>query len=286
MKLYYHIDPLGNFGDDLNAWLWPKIFPNIIDGVVGHEPSSRKNLDEAVDLVVGIGTLLNDRLPRRNKKWILGSGVGYGEPAKVDSTWNIVCVRGPLTAKALCIEEHFGIIDPAILAPDYFCSSRSIYHGEIALMPHCGSIRNHDWSIEAHAADIQIIDPGASVERVMSQISGLKFLITEALHGAIIAEAMRVPWLPVISNPGVLDLKWIDWCTTIDREYSPVRLPAIWPAKDALGRAKGKLKSIAAIRTLQRVRRRANAALAENRIIDNRKKSLMNRIDWFIANSK
>lgn len=27
MKLYYYRDDVFNFGDDLNAWLWPKLLP-------------------------------------------------------------------------------------------------------------------------------------------------------------------------------------------------------------------------------------------------------------------
>ena len=31
MKLYYYKAPLGNFGDDLNPWLWPRLLPDIFD---------------------------------------------------------------------------------------------------------------------------------------------------------------------------------------------------------------------------------------------------------------
>jgi succinoglycan biosynthesis protein ExoV len=31
MKLFYFKDPAGNFGDDLNLWLWPKVLPGILD---------------------------------------------------------------------------------------------------------------------------------------------------------------------------------------------------------------------------------------------------------------
>ncbi len=28
MKLYYYKDVIGNFGDDLNSWLWDALIPN------------------------------------------------------------------------------------------------------------------------------------------------------------------------------------------------------------------------------------------------------------------
>ena len=36
MKLCYYHDNEGNFGDDLNAWLWPKLLPGVIQGIAKH----------------------------------------------------------------------------------------------------------------------------------------------------------------------------------------------------------------------------------------------------------
>ena len=65
MQLYYFKDRHGNFGDDLNPWLWGQLLPEVLRG-----PSD--------ELFVGIGTLLNHRLPAAPIKHVFGSGHGYG----------------------------------------------------------------------------------------------------------------------------------------------------------------------------------------------------------------
>ncbi len=68
MQLYYFKDRRGNFGDDLNPWLWRQLLPEVMQG----------SPDE---LFVGIGTLLNHRLPAAPLKHVFGSGHGYGTKA-------------------------------------------------------------------------------------------------------------------------------------------------------------------------------------------------------------
>ncbi|MEP7113232.1 MAG: polysaccharide pyruvyl transferase, partial [Ilumatobacteraceae bacterium] len=87
MKLYYYQH--ANFGDALNLWLWPKLI------------SADSFDDDASSIFVGIGTLINNRLPSDAFKIVFGTGVGYGEPVPtVDQNWKIYCVRGPLSARA------------------------------------------------------------------------------------------------------------------------------------------------------------------------------------------
>ena len=77
MKLFYYQDDMANFGDDLNDWLWPKIIPNILDNDESH-------------LLLGIGSILNHKLPFAKKYTVLGSGWGYGKAPNIDENWNII----------------------------------------------------------------------------------------------------------------------------------------------------------------------------------------------------
>ena len=94
MRLYYYKDPHGNFGDDLNEWLWERLLPGRLD------PTSDTWL-------CAIGTLIGPAMPPAARRWIVfSSGAGYGPPPADfrGSRWRIACVRGPLTARVLGLE--------------------------------------------------------------------------------------------------------------------------------------------------------------------------------------
>src|SRR3569623_1144475 len=56
--------------------------------------------------------------------------------------------------------------------------------------------------------------------------------MTEAIHGAIVADTLRVPWIPVACSPEVAPFKWIDWTQSLGLDYRPIRLPpsSAWEA--------------------------------------------------------
>src|SRR6185295_9202266 len=115
MLLYYHKDPRGNFGDDLNPWLWSRLLPGCFTGELPHDPRSRDMSADGETLFVGIGTLLNDYVPEHARKVVFGSGAGYGPPPILDDSWDVFCVRGPATAALLGLDKAAAITDPGIL---------------------------------------------------------------------------------------------------------------------------------------------------------------------------
>jgi succinoglycan biosynthesis protein ExoV len=215
MKLFYHKDPVGNFGDDLNPWLWPRLLPGLLD-------------DDESSLFVGIGTILDERIPHAPAKVVFGTGVGYGRLPAVDGRWRICCVRGPLTARALGLSPELAITDPAVLVktvlPDTADAPRQ---HRVSFMPHHRTkIRASEQGIDLQAAcasaDIYYIDPAAGVDSVLRDIASSEMLIAEAMHGAIVADALRIPWLPVKIYDHIRDLKWRDWCSSLDLAYRPI----------------------------------------------------------------
>ena len=215
MKLYYYIDQRGNFGDDLNPWLWPKLIPGIID-------------DDDSEIFVGIGTLLNNNIPAGPNKIVFGSGVGYGSALPtVDEKWKFYCVRGPITAARLRLPSEYAITDPAALVPTVFRANDSKRAG-IAFIPHHVSAWNLDWGPVCRDVGIRYIDPRKDVDTVLEEISRSSAIIAEAMHGAILADSFRIPWMSVVLYDHILQPKWHDWAGSLALKYSPVRLNGAW----------------------------------------------------------
>ena len=210
MQLYYYRDPRGNFGDDLNLWLWPRLLPGLLDS----------NADE---LLLGIGTLINTRVPAAARKHVLGAGVGYGAVPALDATWKVRFLRGPLSCEALGLDRETGLTDPAALVSRFM--QRTSASGPISFMPHHLSARFLDWSDVCRRSALRFIDPTGPVETVLDAIAGSRLVISEAMHGAIVADALRIPWIPVRIYPQFLPFKWLDWMGSLGLESEIHPLP-------------------------------------------------------------
>jgi succinoglycan biosynthesis protein ExoV len=229
MKLFYYRYPEGssNFGDHLNPWLWEQLLPDILD-------------EDENTIFVGIGTVLNsDLLPKAHRTAVFSSGVGYGTLPKVESSWSIYCVRGPLSAQALGVRNELAVTDGAILVRRLFnTTNRKVTR--FAYMPHYSHAEygGQTWNSICKDLGFGYIDPRWPVEQVLSSINQTEILLTEAMHGAIVADAFRVHWIPINTGPHILDFKWQDWCLSVDVEYQPryispphLRLPWSRPGK-------------------------------------------------------
>lgn len=219
MKLYYYQRPDGiqNFGDDLNSWLWNRLLKKYIN-----------RSDDSV--LIGIGTLLNNELVENNKKinkkLIFSTGVGYGNGLpKLDDSYKIYCLRGPLSAKALGVDPNLGIADGAILIRR-LVKIKTEKKYEFSYMPHFAEACPA-WHSICQRNGFQYISSRQSIEEILDQLGKTKILIAEAMHGAIVADALRIPWIPVTTNPGILQFKWQDWCQSLGLDYQPKPLARI-----------------------------------------------------------
>lgn len=217
MKLYYYKDDVGNFGDDINPWLWDRLLPGFFD-------------DDSSSLFVGIGSLLNHRIPAEASKIIFSSGYGYGELPIIDKSWKFYCVRGPLTAKALGLPKSCAVTDGATLIRSVITNQKeSVY--PVSYMPHCASALNADWENICRELSLHYIDPSESVGSTIDAILKSDLLITEALHGAVVADALRTPWIPVKCYNYIFEFKWRDWLETLQIPYEPLTVPEMWDAE-------------------------------------------------------
>lgn len=214
VKLHYYRDPRGNFGDDLNVWLWEKLYPEVLNGS-----------DD--QLFVGIGTILTSSLPVDVVKHVFGSGVGYGSIPNPDDNFVFHAVRGPRTASRLGLDPALAVTDPAVLiravkTPD------DIARSGIGFIPHHFSSFCFDWSTVCQELGFKHICAQWDVDRVLREMLSCEVLLCEAMHGAIVADALRIPWIPVKAYDFINDFKWRDWLDTLEFEYRPASVTPLF----------------------------------------------------------
>lgn len=208
MKLRYYKDAHGNFGDDLNPWLWDRLIPDAFDG-----------RDDV--LFLGIGTILNGDIPAGPTKLVFGSGTGYHSLPAVDQRWKFYCVRGPRTAASLSLPPETAVTDAAALVATII--PPTLRRSGVGFMPHHVSASLFDWKPLCRRLGLVYLDPAAPVDRTLSTMARLECVIADAMHGAIVADALRVPWIPVSLYAHTNEFKWLDWCDSLAMKYSPVK---------------------------------------------------------------
>jgi succinoglycan biosynthesis protein ExoV len=256
---YYRYLP--NFGDVLNLVIWPKYISSDLDS-----PAS-----ENEDAFVGIGTLINENLPVARRLHIFGSGAGYGKcPVVAGKNWDVHFVRGPLTAKCIGVPASLAISDPAIIINRMsYREAEKIF--DCSFMPH-HEIDSSRFRLLCESVGINYISPLAPCDEVIDSILGSRRLICSAMHGAIVAEALRVPWLPVITNSEILKFKWQDWAEAMELKVSFSRLLAIWPETRSglVGKTVASIKEGLVKQTLEKLSASNNFILGREEVLENR----------------
>lgn len=203
MKLYCWRGETHNFGDELNMLLWPRLLPGLFD-------------DDDSALFLGIGSVLDARHPPGTIKLVAGAGYGgYCPPVTLDGTWRIHWVRGPRTARLLGLAASRALGDPAMLLPA--AGWRVAAGGDkVGFMPHFESLSHGAWHQAAAQAGMALIDPRGDPAWIISAISRCRLLLAEAMHGAIVADALRVPWVALRPQAAMHRAKWLDWAGALN----------------------------------------------------------------------
>jgi succinoglycan biosynthesis protein ExoV len=210
MKLYYFRGP--NFGDELNETLMPLVFPDFFDS------------DEST-IFLGIGSVVEFDHPAQARKIVFGSGFGhYGRAPEIDDrTWKIYGVRGKRTAAALGISPGLVTGDAAILISKFRKRDPAPCQ-KFSFMPHWRSFRFGIWERLAGELGLNFVDPRWPVETVLREIESSVVVMAEAMHGAIVADALRVPWIALSPVNPAHRFKWHDWAEALEIRLQPRRL--------------------------------------------------------------
>lgn len=199
-----------NFGDDLNLWLWPQILGDYL------------NQDDDI-IFMGIGTIINQKryvkyLSHARKIVLFGSGASIGALPTIDEQWVVYGVRGPDTARRLALGEDMVIGDPAYLLRNIDTLPDAIKDTEktIGFIPHHRSEDYVDWIPLCNEVGLRYISPRQPVVDFLAQLRGCEKVITEAMHGAITADALRIPWMAISFSPNFNSQKWEDFLESMD----------------------------------------------------------------------
>jgi succinoglycan biosynthesis protein ExoV len=216
MRLLRYEPKVPNFGDDLNERLWPCLAPPLF--------ASRKDDGEAF---VGIGTIVGIDPGASRRLHVFSSGAGYTAAHR----WNgrdvqYHCVRGPVTARVLGLADDRSLTDGAILTP--LVGGLEAPPGGSArtvVVPHFETIAFPGWDQAARMAGFDLVDPRGTPEKVIAALAGAGLVLTESLHGAILADAYGVPWHGFAVSRNFSTTKWTDWTASLQLDAHIAVLP-------------------------------------------------------------
>lgn len=239
---------------------------------------------------IGIGSILDKRYDSYPHKIVFGAGARSSSsvPDITNGGWDIRFVRGPNTAKALGLSDKHWISDPAIIAPIVHPRPRT---PSITDQPVVGFIPYFQTDpiyteMVCNAAGLRHIPVTLSPEQFIYQLAGCTHILTEAMHGAILADAYRIPWIPCrITNHDYEQethlFKWTDWMMSINITSDFLNLPRPW---FKFGESiKDDLKTLIKVRITARIIRKqlalCNWQLSELSILQCRQNQILEELE-------
>jgi len=229
VKLLHYQPAVPNFGDDLNGILWPALAPSLFQ--------EQDVVDDRGEAFVGIGTIVGIDPGQRRRLHVFSSGAGYTAADRwtgLDVHYH--CVRGPVTARVLGLSADRPLTDGAILAPlfDRFRfsvagegagASTVPAGGRVVVVPHYETIAFPGWNDAVRMAGFDLVDPRGAPEVVIAALASARLVLTESLHGAILADAYGVPWRGFAVSRNFSTAKWADWAGSLDLDVEIALVP-------------------------------------------------------------
>jgi hypothetical protein len=175
-----------------------------------------------------------------------------------------------MTASLLGLDVRTAVTDPASLvvrSPDFENLGKS---GRGVFIPHVGTATlKLDWDKISATADLDFLSPSLESKYVIRRIAEAEFVVTESLHGAILANAFGVPWTPVAISPRFSTFKWLDWGKSVGLELEiPV---ALRRAKALYAVAQKARTSLRRLRSSGKARTDASHVILPNATVSNPK---------------
>jgi len=189
-----------NFGDELGAI------------ILRHYGFKVKRVAFAKADVLLTGTMLDPAEKKNPNAIVLGTGSGHTHEA--EHNFDVLAVRGKLTADALGYKK-VPLGDLGLLASRIWTKEPAKYD--------IGVVRHYVDDNEYPFADI-VIDATEPAETVIKKISSCRVIMSSSLHGIIVADSYGIPNMRIARDDVITgDWKWLDHKSALVKPVSDVQ---------------------------------------------------------------
>lgn len=279
VKLVHYKASSGNVGDDFSEWLFSRCLGEAL-------------AETSDTLLFGVGSILDRNFETAfshegiRRQMVFGSGARSAStvPDITKGDWHVYCVRGPLTARALDLPADKAVADPAILAPRLH-PAKSSASGPIGIVPYY-TASPKIWDQVARKFGWKVVSPHLGVEEFIAALTQCSRVFCESMHGAIFADAYRIPWRPVSgtgisSEGGTHAFKWTDWSSAMGIGFDSIKIRPIGdPApKDALQHLKQRAKAELLSRQMAKAEAEDRFVLSRDTVLADRQNRLLDLME-------
>lgn len=214
-----------NWGDDLNKFL----FEYVTKRKVYNIPFTSRKIEPTKNTYSLIGSILN--FYNLNNKIVYGSGIIDPDRDVKGVPNKIISVRGPKTrdvllSKGIQCEPNYG--DPALLLP-LFYKANCKKEDTVGLIFNMGTKQANDVIDKlSNRYKLKIISMTKydTWTDVIDDINSCKFILSESLHGLILAETYGIPniWIECQDHPMYWEFKFKDYFESIGKDEQILKL--------------------------------------------------------------
>ncbi len=199
LPLWWHVGR-PNFGDDIN----PTFF-----GMVSGQ-CTRFASDRRLPHLLGAGSILERATPT---SVVCGSGLLQSPQRRVTPQPTLVAVRGERSLEAFAPRGDVFLGDPIVLVDAW--ATRGERRHRFGLVPHVRSVSR--WR-QRNTRGLHLIDPGLPPWQVVEEIGACETVLSQSLHGLIVADALGVPnvWIAPSRDMVGDRFKFDDYFSTLD----------------------------------------------------------------------
>lgn len=277
-RLVHYKAASGNVGDDFSEWLFSRHLGDLLT----------PNGDI---LLFGVGSILDRSFDKAfddgaiRRRLVFGSGAraAAGVPDTRAGDWTVYCVRGALTASAIGQPDK-AVADPAILAPRILPAAGTP-SGPIGIVPYF-TASHRIWGQVADKIGARVVSPHLGVEDFIAALTQCSRVFCESMHGAIFADAYRIPWRPVsgtgIPSEGATHaFKWTDWCSGMGVAFDSIKIRPIGdsPPQNMLQSLKQTAKVELLVRALEKALKEDRFTLSGDTDLTNRQDRLLDLME-------